>query len=402
MTWLSVIGIGEDGLVGLSPAARRLVETAEVLVGGARHLAMAGATTAERLTWASPPQASFAEIAARRGKRVVVLASGDPMWFGIGATLAQQFPPEDMRVLPHTGAFSLAAARLGWALADVATMTVHGRPLDVLALHLVPEARLLVLAADRHTPHAVASYLTARGWGPSRLTVLERLDGLEERRIDGTADSWRHEPGADLAVVAIVCRPGPDALVLPRTPGLPDHTFVNDGQLTKREVRAATVAALAPLPAQLLWDVGAGCGSIAIEWMRAADRATAIAIERDEARRDFIQRNAAALGVPSLRIVAGEAPAALAGLPAPDAVFIGGGLSTPQLVDTALAALKPGGRLVANAVTLEGEAALVALQARHGGELTRLAVSRAEPVGPFQGWRALMPVTQWSLRRGGR
>ncbi|MBV8538563.1 MAG: precorrin-6y C5,15-methyltransferase (decarboxylating) subunit CbiE [Alphaproteobacteria bacterium] len=399
MSWLTVVGIGEDGVPGLSPAARAAVERAEILVGGDRHLGMIAPTSAECLRWESPLEASLPEIERHRGRRVVALASGDPMWFGIGATLVRHFAPSDMTILPHTGAFSLAAARLGWPLAEVATISLHGRPLDTLALHLAPGARVLALSENGRTGEAVARTLTHAGWGPSGLTVLEHLGGAAERRLDGTAADWPHPPGADLNLLAIVCRPGPKAVAFPRTPGLPDDAFVHDGQLTKREVRAATLAALAPLPGQTLWDVGAGCGSIGIEWMRAAERTTAIAIERDEARRDYIARNAAALGVPGLRIVAGEAPAALTGLPAPDAVFIGGGLSAPQLVETCLSALKPGGRLVANAVTLEAEAALVALRGRHGGELVRLAISRAAPVGPFQGWRSLMPVTQWALRK---
>ena len=399
MSRLAIIGIGEDGLAGLSPAARALVERAEVLIGGARHLAMVPPSAAERLAWATPLEATLPEISARRGRRVVVLASGDPMWFGIGATLLRHYAPEDMTILPHVGAFSCAAARLGWPLADTATISLHGRPLDMLALHLAPGARVLALSENRDTPAAVARFLTRNGWGPSTLAVLEHLGGAAERRLDGTAEAWPHAPGADLNTLGIVCRPGPKAMILPRTPGLPDDAFVHDGQLTKREVRAATLAALAPLPGQILWDVGAGSGSVGIEWMRAADHAEAIAIERDAARRDYIARNAAALGVPGLRIVAGDAPTALAGLPAPDAAFIGGGLSSPDLVEACFNALKPGGRLVANAVTLEGEAALVAWHARHGGDLARLAISRAAPVGPFQGWRSLMPVTQWALRK---
>jgi precorrin-6B C5,15-methyltransferase / cobalt-precorrin-6B C5,C15-methyltransferase len=395
--WLTIVGIGEDGVAGLSPAARRALENAEVLVGGERHLKMVAGDRAERLAWRSPLAATLDDIAARRGRRVVVLASGDPMWFGAGATLAGRFPPEETIVLPQAGAFSLAAARLGWPLADTATITLHGRPLDRLALHLAPGARLLVLTEDGRAPAAIARYLTERGWGPSRLIVLERLGGAKERRLEGTAEEWPHAAGADLNTLAIDCRPGPKAQPLSRVPGLPDHAFVHDGQMTKREVRAATLAALAPLPGQLLWDVGAGCGSIAIEWRRAEPSARAIAIERDAARRDLFQRNAAALGVPGLEMVAGEAPAALKGLPAPDAVFIGGGLSIDGLAEACLAALKPRGRLVANAVTVEGEARLLALHGQHGGQLTRIAVSRTEPVGPFQGWRPLMSVTQWSL-----
>lgn len=395
--WLSVVGIGEDGLDGLSPVARRLVDDAEVLVGGERHLALVGSHKAERLVWRSPLVATFEDIAVRQGRRVVVLASGDPMWFGAGATLAGRFPPEEMTVAPHPGAFSLAAARLGWPLAEVQTLTLHGRPLDRLALHLSPGARLLLLTEDGKAPVAIAAWLTARGWGPSRLTLLERLGGPRERRLEGSAAQWPHPPGADLNTLAIDCVAGPQARPLSRTAGLPDDAFVHDGQLTKREVRAATLSALAPLPGQTLWDVGAGSGAISIEWLRAAPSSRAFAVERDTDRCTFILRNAAALGVPELNLVAGEAPAALTDLPEPDAVFVGGGLSVPGLVESCLDALKPGGRLVANAVTVEGEARLFALHGKHGGQLTRIAVSRAEPVGAFQGWRSLMPVTQWTV-----
>ncbi|HEX9462787.1 MAG TPA: precorrin-6y C5,15-methyltransferase (decarboxylating) subunit CbiE [Alphaproteobacteria bacterium] len=399
MSWLSVIGIGEDGTAGLSAAARERVQRAELLVGGQRHLAMIPPSSAERLTWTSPLQDTLPKILAWRGRRVVVLASGDPMWFGIGPTLSQHVAPEDMIVLPHVGAFSLAAARLNWPLADTATISLHGRPLDMLALNLTPGQRLLALSEDRHMPRAVADYLTARGWGPSRLIVHEHLDGPKERRIEGTAESWAHEPGADLNIIAVICIPGPEAVILPRVPGLPDSVFLNDGQLTKRQVRAATLAALAPLPGQMLWDVGAGCGSIGIEWMRAAERATAIAIERHAARRDYIQRNAATLGVPGLRLVAGEAPDALADLPAPDAIFIGGGLSTPGLIERCLDAVRPGGRVVANAVTAGSAALLAALHGRHGGMLVRISVARMEEMGTNQNWRELKPITQWAWSR---
>jgi len=395
--WLTVIGIGEDGLDGLSPVARRLVDGAEVLVGGERHLAFVGEHKAERLVWRSPLLATVDDIVARKGRRVVVLASGDPMWFGIGATLTARIPSEEMTVVPHPGAFSLAASRLGWPLAETATVSAHGRSLDRLALHLAPGAKLLVLTEDGRAPTAIAAYLTERGWGPSRLILLERLGGSRERRLEGRAAEWSHPSGADLNTIGIECVPGPKARSLSRLAGLPDDAFIHDGQLTKREVRAVTLSALAPLPGQTLWDVGAGSGAISIEWLRAATGTRAYAVERDQSRRDFILRNAATLGVPELHLVAGEAPAALADLPTPDAVFVGGGLSVDGLVETCLQALRPGGRLVANAVTVEGEARLFALHGKHGGHLTRIAVSRAEPVGAFQGWRALMPVTQWVL-----
>jgi precorrin-6Y C5,15-methyltransferase (decarboxylating) len=394
--WLSIIGLGEDGLEGLTPSARALVDSAETVVGGARHIGMLGTHGAERLTWEIPLARTVHEIAKRRGKRVTVLASGDPMWFGIGVTLARKFPRDEMTILPQPGALTLAASLLGWSIADTESVTLHGRPLAQLALHLYPGARILALSENAGTPAAVAALLRECGWGPSAITVLEHLGGPKERRIDGTAENWSAAPGADLNTLAIECRPGPQARILPRVPGLPDEVFANDGQLTKREVRAATLAALAPLPGQLLWDVGAGCGSVAIEWLRAARASRAIAIEHNPARLAFIASNAAALGVPRLSVVPSEAPASLAGLTPPDAIFIGGGLTMPDLVDTCWAALKPGGRLVANAVTLEGEAVLASLAATRGGTLTRIAVARAEPVGGLHGWRPLMSVTQWA------
>jgi len=396
--WLSIVGLGEDGLAGLSPPARALIDNAETLVGGERHLALV-ASSRERLAWKTPLSLSVDDIAARRGRRVCVLASGDPMWFGIGVTLARRFAREEMTIVPHVGAFTLAAARLGWSIADCACLTVHGRSLDLIAPHLAPDARLLVLSEDGDTPWQVAEWLTRRGWGASRLAVLARMGGPHESVVDGVARGWDAPRSDDLNTLAIECAADPGTRVLSTAPGLPDEAFAHDGQLTKREMRAATLAALAPLPGQLLWDVGAGCGSIAIEWMRAAPRASALAIEREPSRLDLIARNASTLGTPRLAPIAGEAPAALAGLAAPDAVFIGGGISHPQLIEICWNALKPGGRLVANVVTIEGEAALAAWHARLGGAMTRLAVSRLEPVGPFHGWRPLMPVTQWSIAK---
>lgn len=392
--WLTIIGIGDDGLAGLSPAVRALVETAEVLVGGPRHLAMVPPSAAERLPWQQPFAGSLAAIAARRGRRVVVLASGDPMWFGAGAVLARHFAGAEMAVMPHPGAFSLAAARLGWPLAECATLSLHGRPLDALRLHLTEGHRLLILSQDGATPAAVAGLLRAEGWGPSRLTVLEHLGGPAEAAYSTTAAEWGERRAADLNTIALECRAAPGVRGLPRLAGLPDDAFEHDGQLTKREMRAATLAALAPLPGETLWDVGAGSGSVAIEWLRAGDRLSAVAVERDAARVGIIARNAAALGVPRLAIVHGAAPAALAGLPPPDAVFAGGGLAEPALLPALWQALKPGGRLVANVISTAGERALLDWQARHGGDLVRIAVSRAAPLGAHLAWRSLAPVTQ--------
>ena len=393
-SWLAVVGIGEDGLAGLAPVARALVETAQVLVGGARHLGMVPEGGAERLLWERPLDRTIAAIAARRGRNVTVLASGDPLWYGIGVTLAGRFSREEMTIVPQPSAFSLAAARLGWPVADCAIVTLHGRPLDTLRLHLAPGRRILALSEDRDTPCAVAQLLTGLGWGPSRLTVLAHLGGTCEAVIEGDAQSWGDRRVADLNTIAIVCRGAPGTRALPLFAGLPDNAFEHDGQLTKREVRAATLAALAPLPSETLWDVGAGCGSIAIEWLRAGEGRSAAAIERNPMRAAIIARNAASLGVPRLRIVAGAAPEALDGLPVPDAIFAGGGVGEPGLLPLLWTKLRPGGRLVANVVTAEGEARLLDWHTSYGGELTRVAISRAEPLGPRHLWRSLAPVTQ--------
>jgi precorrin-6Y C5,15-methyltransferase (decarboxylating) len=403
--WLSVVGIGTDGFPGLSPAARALVKTAETLVGGARHLAMLPALgpghAAERLEWRRPLADTIADIAARRGRRVTVLATGDPLWYGVGVVLARHFSAAEMTILPQPGAFSLAAARLGWPLAECATLTLHGRPLDTLRLHLAPGRRLLILAEAAATPGRVAGLLAEAGWGPSRMTVFADMGGSEEAAQCGTAADWGGRASADLNTIAVECAAGPGARALSRLAGLPDDAFEHDGQLTKREVRAATLARLAPRPGEILWDIGAGSGAIAIEWLRAAEGSAAVAVERDPARAARIARNAAALGVPGLEIVAAAAPDAVAGLPPPDAVFVGGGVADPRLLPALWAALRPGGRLLANVVSRDGERAILDWQAEHGGDLTRLAISRCEPLAGHHVWRPLPPVTQLAATKPG-
>ena len=394
--WLSIVGIGEDGLDGLAADALALVDGAQVLVGGDRHLAMTPDDGRRRIRWRTPLDAVVDEIAGLRGTPVCVLATGDPMFFGIGVTLAKRVAVDEMTIVPAPSAFSLACARLGWPLAEVETLTLHGRPLALMHGHIQPGAKLLSLSNDGATPGQVARALFDRGYGESQMWAFEHMGGAAERCIEATATDWSQDRVADLNTLAVACVAAPGAAHLPRVPGLPDDAFAHDGQLTKREVRAATLAALGPAPGQLLWDVGAGCGSIAIEWLRAARGARAIAIERDAARRALIETNAATLGVPQLEIVAGVAPAALDGLAAPDAVFIGGGAADAALVEACWRALRPGGRLVANVVTVEGEQALFQCRDRLGGDLTRIAVSRAEPLGALSGWRALMAVTQWA------
>jgi len=397
--WLSVLGVGEDGTEGLAPAARALLDSAEVLVGGARHLAMVKNGKAERLAWASPLARTIEEIAARRGKRVTVLATGDPMLYGIGTTLTRRFPREEITIIPAVGSVALVCARLAWPEADVEVVTLHGRPLELLNYHMLPGAKLVILSEDGSTPAKVAAALSTAGFGESRICVFEHLGGVNERRIESAARGFTENGIADLNTIAVDCRASPGATIRPRAPGLPDSAFETDGQLTKREVRAATLAALGPLPGALLWDVGAGSGSIAIEWLRAERTSHAIAIERDPARVARIARNAAVLGVPRLEVVTGEAPAALDGLATPDAVFVGGGVSNEKLLERCFSALRPGGRFVANAVTVEGESALAQFHKRLGGEMTRLSVARLEPVGPSFSWRSLRTVTQLALTK---
>lgn len=390
---VTVVGIGADGWPGLTAAARDALVAADVVLGGPRQLDLLPAdVTAERRAWPSPLVPALPGILDELGgRRVAVLASGDPMFFGIGATLARIAGPERLRVVPHPSSLSLACARLGWALENVETVSVVGRPVEALARRLAPGVRVLVLSAGADSPSEIAKLVTGHGFGPSAMSVLENLGGPDERVVRGTAADWSGPSGA-LSVVALDCVAQPGARLLGEVPGLPDDAYDSDGQLTKREVRAVTLAHLAPRPGELLWDVGAGSGSIGIEWMRAHRGCRAVAVEARAERADRIAANAAALGVPGLRVVTGSAPDALDGLPRPDAVFVGGGLT--RSLDRVLGT---GARVVANAVTIESEAALAAAHERHGGTLVRVQVGRAEPVGGFHGWRQSMPVTIWSV-----
>jgi precorrin-6Y C5,15-methyltransferase (decarboxylating) len=389
--WLTLIGLGEDGV--LSPAASERLRQATLVVGGARHLALVGQTRAERLEWPSPLQEAFPAILGRRGAPVCVLASGDPFFFGIGSLLAERVGADEFESFPQPSAFSLAASRLGWALQDCALVSLHGRALERVIPLLQPRARVLALSWDGETPQRLASLLCARGLGDSRLTVLEAMGGARERRRSASAWEFDARNVDPLNTIALEVAAIVGERVAPRAPGLPDDWFENDGQLTKREMRALTISALAPRPREMLWDVGAGSGSIGVEWLLADPSLQAVAIEREPERAARIRRNAAALGVPHLRLVEGAAPAALEGLPAPDAIFLGGGIT--GAVAPCWAALKTGGRLVVNAVTVESQAALSELSRRYGGELLQAQFARAEPVGRFRGFRPAMPVLQW-------
>ncbi|OLR94086.1 cobalamin biosynthesis bifunctional protein CbiET [Actinokineospora bangkokensis] len=390
---MTVVGVGADGWAGLAPVARRALAAAEVVVGSTRQLdLLPAACAAERVAWPTPLLPAVAPLlAAHADKRLCVLASGDPMFFGIGATLARHTA---VHVLPHPSSASLACARMGWALDRVTVVSTVARPVERLHSALHPGSRVLVLSEGEATPAAVAELVTARGFGASPMTVLSDLGSPDEDVLRATAATWAGRV-SPLNVIAVECVADPGARLLPAVPGLPDDVYEHDGQITKREVRALTVSSLAPEPGQLLWDVGAGSGSVGIEWSRVDPTCRAIAVEPRADRADRVERNAAALGVPELRLVRGAAPAALADLPTPDAVFVGGGVTVDGVVDACWDALRPGGRVVVNAVTLESEALVARWHAAVGGALTRLSVARAAPIGGFTGWRQAMPITQW-------
>jgi precorrin-6B C5,15-methyltransferase / cobalt-precorrin-6B C5,C15-methyltransferase len=394
--WLSFVGIGEDGLNGLSPSAREAISAAEIVFGGARHLELAApAINGEVRPWLSPFSSSIEAVLAAKGQNVCVLASGDPFHHGVGATLVKRLDPAQTRSFPHPSAFSLAANRLGWPVQDVLCLSLHGLQLDLIRPHLHPAARILALTSDDKGPAALAELLTEAGFGRSIVTVLEALGGPQERVRSQMAEFFALEDVHSLNVCAVTVVPLPRARIIPLTPGLLDELFEHDGQITKRDIRALTLAALAPRRRELLWDIGAGSGSVGIEWMLADPSLRAIAFEHRADRAERVRRNASSLGVPDLEVVEGAAPAALEGLEAPHAIFVGGGGSDEGLMEAALSALRPGGRLVANAVTLEMEHVLLTLQSQLGGELLRLAVVHAEPLGGMTGWRPAMPITQW-------
>jgi precorrin-6Y C5,15-methyltransferase (decarboxylating) len=395
--WLDIVGVGEGGIGDLPPATRAIVLAARTVLGPKRLLE--GLSSEARLVeWEPTLDAMLAQVKRRRNTATVVLASGDPLWFGIGATLAKHLDAAEFNVHPSPSSFQLAAARLRWPLQHLATVSLHARPPELIHPHIAPGNRVLALTSDATTAPHVARLLVERGYGRSILTVLENLGGNDERIVSAEALGFDLAAG-DFYVLAVDCAADPGASLLPPVPGLPDDAFVSDGQLTKREVRAATLAKLAPYPSALLWDVGAGCGSIGIEWMRAARDAHAIAFEREGERLQMIAVNAAGLGVPGIRIENGEAPDSLAGMPVPDAVFLGGGVADETLFHACWTALRRGGRFVANAVTLEGEQALYARQARLGGDLVRIDVATLDSIGEHRALRPRMAVTQWSVTK---
>lgn len=394
--WLSIIGIGEDGVAGLGERAKAAISTASFVFGGKRHLELAASLIrGAAQPWPQPFDSAMQAVVDLRGQNVCVLASGDPFLFGVGVTISRHVDACEYVAIPSPSAFSLAASRLGWALQDIETISLHGRSLDLIRPLLHPGRKILALTSDEAGPAALATLLLESGFGQSKLTVLEALGGAEERIRTSTAETFSLKDINVLNVAAVEVDASKNARVLPLACGLDDNLFDHDGQITKREIRALTLSALSPRRGELLWDIGAGSGSIGIEWMLRHTSMRAIAIEGDATRAVRIGHNAAAMGVPGLRIVKGTAPDALAELPKPDAIFIGGGGSEPGVFDAAIEALGTDGRLVANAVTLEMEAVLLAAHAKLGGTLSRLEVSRVAPIGKMFGWRPAMPVTQW-------
>lgn len=390
--WLSIIGIGEDGADGLTKASRNALEAAQIVFGGPRHLAMI--THPDKRPW--PVPFSLAPLLALRGQPVAMLVSGDPFWHGAGGVLATQLPRGEWRAFPAPSTFTLAAARLGWKIEETLCLGLHAAPLSRLRPELAPGRHALVTLRDGAAVRDLAAWLTAQGFGATRLHVMENLGGPRECVTQTRADLPGGQDIAPLVMAGLEIEGGGE--VIARSQGLPDRLFDHDGQITKRPLRALALSALAPRSGELLWDLGAGSGSIGIEWLLADPTTRCVAIERNPTRAARICRNAENLGVSRLDIRQGEALDLLGGLPDPDAVFIGGG-ANEVLLQALWTRLRPPARIVAHAVTLETESLLLAWQAAHGGTLLRIALSEPAPIGQMRGWKASYPVLQWVVNR---
>ncbi|TCM16134.1 precorrin-6Y C5,15-methyltransferase (decarboxylating) [Novosphingobium sp. PhB165] len=391
---MTIVGIGEDGIDGLCAASRTALNQADLVMGAARHLALLGAPNAARIEWPVPFADGVEQLLAHRGRKVVMLASGDPFWFGAGTSVTRHLQPGEWVAHPAPSTFGLAAARLGWAIESTPCLGLHAAPLQRLRPHLASGGRVLVLLRDGAAVVRLATYLSELGFGASTIHALESLGGPRERVRTGQAENWDFTDIAHPVAVGIEVRG--EASAMPSTSGLPDALFDHDGQITKSPLRALTLAALAPRPGEVLWDIGAGSGSVSIEWLLAHPANQAIAVEADALRAERAKANALALGVDRLQLVLGRAPETLPQGPPPSAVFIGGGLSGP-LLETLSARLPAGTRLVANAVTLESEALLAEWHGRRGGDLLRIELADAVPLGSRRGWRSRYPVVQWSV-----
>lgn len=389
-----VIGVAESGVASLPGELRERLAGMDLIVAAPRfHDGLPDGLPdgPEVIDWPSPFSNIFNVLSDNSGKSVALLTTGDPMWYGAGASLVRELGPDGCEVVPAVSGLQLAAARLGWPMAGCRVISVHGRPVSRLVSALHPRARILVISQDGGSPMAVAELLAAHGYGAARMHVLAHLGGSDETQIDEAANGWTQERVPDFHIIGIEC---PDAGPVPLGLAAPDSSFDNDGKLTKRDARSSALAKLAPFPGAVLWDVGSGSGAVAIDFLRNAPGGVAYAIDRNQTQLDRGSANAERHGVPGFKPISGNAAEQIANLPRPDAVFIGGGMSE-QVISVAQAALRPGGCLVAHAVTIESESVIIAAWQRAGGDLVRLSVQHADPVGGFHGWRPLMPVTQW-------
>ena len=398
--WLSLVGIGEEGYQALSSAARLIVDNAEIIVGGQRHLAMVPNGKKTLLPWKKPIHSSIDDLIEYRGREVCVLATGDPFCYGVGNLIKKRVPIEEINVIPAPSAFSMATARIGWGFEEIDFITLHGRNDALLEVVIQPRAKLLILAHNGLTPSVIAEKLVKRGYGESSITVFERMGSRSERSVHRKACDWVENAFDPLHTIAVECVADPLHTPQSRLSCLADDCFSHDGKITKEDIRSISITALMPAPGQLLWDVGAGCGSIGIEWMRRDKRSRALAIEYQESRLRFIAKNAVALGTPNIKIINGRAPQVLKNLETPDAIFIGGGLSNVGVFEACWQALRVGGRLVVNAVTTESEANLIKLNQKFGGDLTRITISKTHQMGKHTGWKTFMPTLQWRVTKG--
>jgi len=407
--WITVIGIGEDGLDGVSDASLALIQSGEIIVGGERHLKMvADINTGPaqiRMDWSAGFGRTLDILEQKKGAAIVVLASGDPMYFGVGATLARRFGASALNVIPAISSITLACARMGWSQPDINVVTIHGRPAENINRYLCDGAKIIALSNGGESPKMVAKLLCEQGFAKSKIIVLENLGGKNENRVEGLAEKWRADECAHLNIMAIECVADIGVSGYSFAAGLADNAFGHDGQITKREVRAVTLAQLAPVAGEMLWDIGSGSGSIAIEWMRAGKNMKAIAIEKNETRAENINNNAFNLGITRLRVICGSAPDAFSEIikNTPDAIFIGGGLSNggEDLINSAWDALKPGGRLVVNSVTIKSEAIISNFADVVGGALTRINIERSDKIGEQKSFRPLKTVTQLVAYKSG-
>ncbi len=393
LPWLTIVGLGEDGPDGLSPASLRALHEAEIIMGAARHVALLPDVSAQVITWPVPFSDGVPVLMSHKGKRVVALASGDPFWHGAGSVLVKDLTADEWRTLPAPGTMSLAAAALGWPLEKTPTFGLHAAPFARLSPHLHNGVLLLATLRDGNAVGELADWLTQAGFAQSTLHILEALGGPRQRvrtcSLNAVPDDIQHPVCVGLEV-------GGTELGMPLASGRPDALFENDGQITKRPVRALTLSALAPRAGEHLWDIGGGSGSIAIEWLLSGSQLSATTIEINETRAMRIAENAQNLGV-DLTVVTGAAPAVLEGLPHPDVVFIGGGISE-EMLDWLWSNLGHGTRLVANGVTLEAEILLAQWHAAKGGGLMRIELSESKPLGRKRGWKASYPIVQWSTK----